>query len=101
CTDNSAPMIDLDKALNSAIEAAKIGRQIIMSYYGRIRDIQEKDQAGLVSEADRESEVAITQYLRREHPEFSVLGEEDSFAKQGFGPVETLRKNGVWLVDPL
>ncbi len=94
-------MIEIDKALQSAKEAAKIGRQVIMSYYGRIRHVEEKNQAGLVSEADRESELAITQFLRRAHPEYWVLGEEESFAKQGFGPVEILRQSGVWLVDPL
>ncbi len=94
-------MIDIDKALRSAKEAAKIGREVILSHFGRLHDVQEKDQAGLVSEADRESEVAITQYLRREHPEFWVLGEEESFIKHGFGPVEVLRHSGVWLVDPL
>ena len=94
-------MVEIEKVLHSAREAAKIGRQVIMSYYGRIRHVEEKEQAGLVSEADRESEVAITQFLRREHPEYWVLGEEESFAKQGFGPVEILRQSGVWLVDPL
>ncbi len=94
-------MVDIDRALQSAKDAAKIGREIILSHFGRLRDVQEKDQAGLVSEADRESERAITQYLRREHAEFWVLGEEESFAKHGFGPVEILRQSGVWLVDPL
>ncbi len=94
-------MIDLDKALKCATKAAIIGRQVLTEYFGRLAHVSEKDQAGLVSEADKESERQISEYLLSEMPEIAILGEESAYNKQGFGLVGDERKKGLWLIDPL
>jgi myo-inositol-1(or 4)-monophosphatase len=94
-------MIDLDKALKCAIKASEIGREVLLEYFGRLSKVTVKDQAGLVSEADQESERLISEYLRRELPEISILGEESSYKKPGFGLVPGARAKGLWLIDPL
>lgn len=90
---------DLER-LYLAIQAARFGREILLKYRGRLKQISEKFQAGLVSEADRESEKAIFDFLRRHFPEDEFVGEEST------GDVDQLLtsgpgKKGRWIVDPL
>ncbi len=90
---------DLQNILRVAVEATKIGEKILTDFYGRLKQINEKDQAGLVSEADLESERAIAQYLRREFPDFDILGEEGAFANPDLR--QGLKAAGRWVIDPL
>ncbi|MEK6555441.1 MAG: inositol monophosphatase family protein, partial [Bdellovibrionota bacterium] len=90
---------ELDKILKTAVQACDIGQKILQDYFGRISDINEKELAGLVSEADIESEKAITQYLRREYPDFDILGEEAAFKDPS--QQKKLVKPGRWCIDPL
>ena len=87
-------------ALYKAILAARLGRGVLLKYIGRLEKIERKFQAGLVSEADKESEKVIFDYLRKNFPEDEFLGEEsaDSHTK-----VETPKtgQRGRWIVDPL
>lgn len=88
--------LDLTHALATAVKASRLGRQVLLDYFGQLKKVQEKAHAGLVSEADIESEKVIAAELARGLPGVGVLGEEDSFAKKE----ETL-EDSMWIVDPL
>jgi myo-inositol-1(or 4)-monophosphatase len=90
---------DLQKVLRVAVEATKIGEKILTEFYGRLKQVDEKHQAGLVSEADVESEKAIAQYLRQEFPEFDILGEESAYKDPDLR--KALKAPGRWVIDPL
>lgn len=88
--------MDQAKALQSAHAAATEARQILLHYYGHLSKVREKGVEGLVSEADVESEKAISQRLLRDFPDIPILGEE--------GASESWRENvpdTMWIVDPL
>lgn len=94
-----------DAALHKAIKAARLGREVLLKYYGRLEHIEHKFQAGLVSEADKESEKAIFGYLRQHFPQDQFLGEESTAADSTqFGDLRKLEpaiSPGRWIVDPL
>jgi len=94
-------MLDLEKAWLVSQKAALLGREVLLDYFGHLSKVSEKNQAGLVSEADEESERVITQYLRTEFPEIGVLGEEASFKNPGQSPDKILKQADLWLIDPL
>lgn len=83
------------KALQAAQNAADGAAEILRSYFGKLKNVSEKDQAGLVSEADVASENEIRSILQREYPA-QFLGEE-SFKKGDLLPTE----GNWWIVDPL
>ena len=88
--------LDLSQALDAARAAARAGREVLLDYFGRLKKVQEKAHAGLVSEADLESEKVITRELKRRFPDVDVLGEEGAFlsADERVGATS-------WVVDPL
>ncbi len=88
--------VDLTQALATAQEAARAGRKVLLHYFGQIKKVQEKSYAGLVSEADLESEKSITEVLTARFPGIKVLGEENAFLKND----ERLQAD-QWVVDPL
>lgn len=88
--------LDLTQALNTAIRATQKGREVLMHYYGQLKMVQEKAAAGLVSEADVESEKVIAAELARGLPGVGMLGEEESFARKDEHVQES-----TWVVDPL
>jgi myo-inositol-1(or 4)-monophosphatase len=88
--------LDLPQALSTALKAAKAGRQVLLDYFGRLKKVQEKAHAGLVSEADVESERVISQILKADFPAISFLGEEGAFLTQ-----DSKVPDSSWIVDPL
>lgn len=88
--------LDLTLALNTAQDAAAEGRKVLLHYFGQLKKVQEKSFAGLVSEADVESEKAISAVLTRAFPNVGILGEEGAFEKND----ERIRPD-QWVVDPL
>ncbi len=95
--------LDLSQALEEARRAAAKGRQVLLDYFGRLKRVQEKHLAGLVSEADVESERLIKEHLTKAFPDWGFLGEEESFETLASLKVEA-QKNGEvprWIVDPL
>ena len=88
--------LDLSAALATALKASQLGRQVLLDYFGRLKKVQDKAQAGLVSEADVESERVIMAELKRAFPEVEVLGEEGAFASKQEKVSAT-----SWVVDPL
>ncbi len=83
----------------AALEAVKLGRACLLGYFGKINHIDTKDKAGLVSEADRESEKLIQDYLAEQCPDVGFLGEEQSYAQKL--ELNPDFKGARWILDPL
>jgi myo-inositol-1(or 4)-monophosphatase len=84
--------------LDSAIEAARIGGDILMRYFRDGVQMRDKSQSGgktydLVSDADLESEKAIGDYLASKFPDHEMLGEEDLSGN--------IDAEHLWIIDPL
>lgn len=56
-----------------ALKAARVGREVLLHYFGNLKKVEVKFQAGLVSEADKTSELEIAKYLRNLYPDFDFL----------------------------
>lgn len=85
---------------NEAMKAVLAGRACLLGYFGKINNVEEKDKAaGLVSEADRESEALIKGMLAKSFPDFDFLGEETAYleGKEQFSASPRPR----WILDPL
>lgn len=88
-------------ALYKAIKAVRSGREVLQHYYGRLEHVEEKFQAGLVSEADKESEKVIFEALRKNFPYDEFLGEESTLDLTKIQSMKPAGKVGRWIVDPL
>src|SRR5690606_20803180 len=96
--------MDWKLVLGHAIKAVSLGREVLLNYFGNLEHIEEKFQAGLVSEADKESERVIAEHLKKNFPEFEFLGEETFAAMNAPGSkvqAEPATRVGRWIVDPL
>jgi myo-inositol-1(or 4)-monophosphatase len=96
--------MDLTQVVKDARKAALEGRSILLQYFGRLSQVSEKHQAGLVSEADIESERVITEYLRSRYPDIEVLAEEQSYKDsqaEGSSGGGSSEARGRWIIDPL
>lgn len=81
--------------LEAAIHAAKKAGSVLMDHFGKLTDIQNKSYEGdLVTEADRESEEVILEYLQTQFPTHSFLAEES-------GSINKNSKEYLWVIDPL
>lgn len=91
---------ELEKRLDVAREAARQARALLLSYFGRLKNVRDKLQQGLVSEADVESERLICSIIHKHFPKDVIVGEEQSYeSKSKWRPSKTA---GVrWLIDPL
>lgn len=87
-------------ALYTAIQAARLGRECLLHYIGRLQHVEKKFQAGLVSEADKESEKKIFEHLRKFFPNDEFLGEESTDDLTNVQS-NTSKTKGRWIVDPL
>ncbi|MFP5518554.1 MAG: inositol monophosphatase family protein [Bdellovibrionia bacterium] len=85
--------------LHHALRACRLGREVLLNYYGNLGQVEAKFQAGLVSEADKTSERVIQDYLLRHFPEYEFLGEEGAY-QSGVKNL-TPSKAGRWILDPL
>ena len=93
----TAPEADLSRYLAVAFQACDSARVVLNSHFGNLRKVEEKFQAGLVSDADRESETVIVEILRKEFPDHGILGEE--FGTSGSNLDGQAR--AIWMIDPL
>ncbi|WP_019500429.1 inositol monophosphatase family protein [Pseudanabaena sp. PCC 6802] len=80
--------------LDIATEAACAGGAILKSYWGKLKDIQEKQPGDLVTIADKESEAAVMKIIQRHFPSHNILAEESG----AFGTAES---EFLWAIDPL
>lgn len=81
--------------IDIAVEAARRGAAVLLGYWEQIgkEDADLKARHDWVSKADRESERAILDFIREQHPDDVFLGEES-----GLSAGSTSR---TWIVDPL
>ncbi len=86
---------DRKKLLIGMIKAAQISGAILRQYYTKKKKIKvsEKPGAGLVTNADIESEKACVRALKKLRPDFSFLTEEETEARTP--------ARGRWIIDPL
>lgn len=87
-------MIDLARALNTAIEAAKAAAAVLQSFAQRRTElvIDHKGRNDLVSQADRQAEAACLAVLRAGTPELGIVAEETGGKPSGIA---------TWYIDPL
>ena len=79
--------------VGTAVEAAKLGGEILKQSYGRDKKIEYKGEVDLVTEVDKQSEKVIVDFLTSRFPQHSILAEEGTDI---FRPSEFR-----WLIDPL
>jgi myo-inositol-1(or 4)-monophosphatase len=92
---DQSPQLDLQILLDIATEAALTGGGVLQSYIGNLQNIQEKGRPGdLVTEADRASEQAVLQVIRRHLPDHAILAEES-------GALGDQTATYLWAIDPL
>lgn len=85
----------MNDRLKAAFEAADRGREILIKYFGHLNNVSHKERAGLVTEADVESEKAIAAVLKKHFPDSRFHGEESGLDQKP-SPTDLL-----WIVDPL
>lgn len=91
--------ITYKQELYTAIKAARAGKEVLMNSMGRLKNIEKKFKAGLVSEADKMAEKAITQVLLSAYPTDIILGEETA-SDTDLKPLVGQNKRR-WIIDPL
>jgi myo-inositol-1(or 4)-monophosphatase len=95
------------KELKAAFKAADGAKRILNKYFGSLSQVSEKFQAGLVTEADRDSEKYIIQTLHSKFPDHQFLGEESGLSHVKKAPLasqtKVLKGQKVfrWIIDPL
>lgn len=89
---------ELRGLLQCSLKGARLGREVLLHYFGRLQQVEEKFQAGLVSEADKESEAVIREHLYRQYPDIDFLGEESA---GDLTQVQPSTRQGRWILDPL
>lgn len=82
--------------LESMIRAAHASGRVLMKHFGKKITVSEKKGAGLVTNADLESEEACIKILRRAQPGFGFLTEETSPDN-----IQVSGVDGRWIADPL
>ncbi|MGZ3775004.1 MAG: inositol monophosphatase family protein [Pseudobdellovibrionaceae bacterium] len=102
--DTITESMDWKQVLSQAIKAVSLGRTVLLNYFGNLEHIEEKYQAGLVSEADKESERVIAEHLKKNFPKIDFLGEETFAATSTPGAKvqwQPAGAEGRWILDPL
>lgn len=84
----------LSEYLNAAITAARAGAALLQAHFRQRDDliIDKKARNDLVSQADRDAEIAIIELLREHTPEFGIIAEESGGMPSG---------PASWYIDPL
>lgn len=76
-----------------AVEAAKLGGDVLKQSYGQVKKIEYKGEIDIVTEVDKRSEKLIVDLLSSRFPRHSILAEE------GTGSVRP--SEFKWVIDPL
>lgn len=93
--------IDIKAAFEAAESAVKAGRALLLDYFGKNHNVENKEKAGLVSDADKNTETLIKDILKKTCPDFDFLGEESNFSDEHG---EHSLKRSIkprWILDPL
>ena len=76
-----------------AVEAAKLGGDILREYYRRVKTVEFKGETDLVTDVDRRSEKEIVDLLTSRFPHHSILAEEGTSREKS--------SEFKWVIDPL
>lgn len=88
-------LIQLDRAKEVAVEAAKAGGKILRDYYQkRTYSTRAKEDSSLQTAADLAAERAIITCVRAEFPDHTIDSEEQGLSRYGKSPY-------LWRIDPL
>jgi len=92
--------------LETAREAALAGGRVLLRYFrDEGLEIDRKAENDFVTQADRESEEAVVEVIRRRHPEHRILAEEGgqrgAGAEAGTDGADDAQGEPEWLIDPL
>jgi inositol-phosphate phosphatase / L-galactose 1-phosphate phosphatase / histidinol-phosphatase len=79
--------------LPTAHALADLARPIAKKYFRQPLDVQTKSDASPVTIADQEIEAAMVSYIRRNHPDHGILGEEHGSVNAG--------APWTWVLDPI
>lgn len=83
------------KELNAAIEAGLKAKEVVLSYYHNGFDVEIKSDNSPVTEADKESDKIIRNYLKVRFPNYAFLTEES------IDNLDRLNNDYVWIIDPV
>lgn len=92
--DSFPTHMQLDGFKATAVEAATIAGNILVEYVRSGFRIEYKNAVDLVTDADRQSEQAIIDTIRRNYPDHDILAEERGMESAG-------RSSYKWIIDPL
>jgi myo-inositol-1(or 4)-monophosphatase len=79
------------------LQAAAAAGKVLLRYFEKTFEVREKQQAGLVTNADLEAEAAVIRILKKARPDFGFLAEES-------GQLQSARPGAIegrWIIDPL
>lgn len=101
--DTAPTTTELQRYLDVAFQACDGAKQILNRHFGNLRHVDEKFQAGLVSEADKESERFIVDLIRKNFPDHEILGEESGLSGKRPNDKSDLSTGpkALWMIDPL
>ena len=77
--------LDQTKNLNTLLETGRsgvmIGHDCLMKHFGNVKKIELKEKSNYVSQADRECEELMSNFLKKQNSDIEFLGEETHFFK--------------------
>ncbi len=82
----------MSEFLDAAIEAAKKGGAIAMRHFRKDVKVERKSDGSEVTQADKEAEQAILDFLSERFPDHAFMGEE--YGKSG-------ENEHTWVIDPI
>lgn len=93
---SGVPEVFKDREVETSIlEAIEIGSKVLRKHHRKLDSIDRKGRVDLVTEADREAERRVLDYLRKRHPDHTMVGEES------WDPATPSPSGFAWAVDPL
>ena len=87
--------MDLTKELNAAIEVGKQAREVSLKYYYGGFNVEIKSDKSPVTEADKECDQLIREYLKSRFPSYAFLTEESK------DDLSRLDNDWCWIIDPI
>lgn len=88
-----ATMTSESKYFASALRVADKIKTLVMDYYTKGFEKEEKDDKTLVTQADREAEMVLRDFISQEYPDHGVIGEEF--------PNTNPDAEYQWVIDPI
>ncbi len=85
--------MNLNDIRNIGLAAAYRGGDVLLSYFGKIRDVGKKGVIDLITVADIESEKAVIDIIHGKYPDHSIIAEESGTISGD--------PNHRWIIDPL